>query len=67
MSDDGIYIIGAGMHAFGRHDGVSGLDMGSTRCAPAWPTPDSSGPTSTPPSGAATSLESRTRWSPVSG
>ncbi|MBY4382174.1 thiolase family protein [Rhodococcus fascians] len=28
MSDDGIYIIGAGMHAFGRHDGVSGLDMG---------------------------------------
>lgn len=28
MSADDIYIVGAGMHAFGRHDGVSGMDMG---------------------------------------
>ncbi|WP_082518142.1 MULTISPECIES: thiolase family protein [unclassified Rhodococcus (in: high G+C Gram-positive bacteria)] len=28
MSSDDVYIVGAGMHAFGRHDGVSGMDMG---------------------------------------
>lgn len=28
MSKEDIYIVGAGMHAFGRHDGVTGMDMG---------------------------------------
>lgn len=28
MSADGVYIVGTGMHAFGRHEGVSGMDMG---------------------------------------
>ncbi|SNS87202.1 thiolase family protein [Rhodococcoides kyotonense] len=28
MSASDVYVVGAGMHAFGRHDGVSGMDMG---------------------------------------
>ena len=27
MRSDDVYVVGAGMHPFGRHEGVSGLDM----------------------------------------
>ena len=66
MSDD-VAIVGIGMHEFGRHDGVEGIDQGVVavrralrrrrRC---------SGTTSSSPSAAARRPARPTRWCPSS-
>ena len=60
MRSDDVDIVGAGMHPFGRLEGVAALDMAEPPSGPRSWMPASGGPTSTSPSAAATSPASRT-------